>query len=352
MASLGTAYYTLVPTLKGTSRSLQKQLSGMVDGDSAGKQVGKDLAGGIEAGMAPLKGSFAKIAGFAASAFAAVGFGSLIAEAGRASDAMKKFEATLEFAGLDTSTIDALKKSTREYADETVYELSDIQNITAQLAANGVKDYDRLAEAAGNLNAAAGGSAETYKSVGLVLTQVNGLGKLTTENWNQMAEAIPGVSGRLKEALLANGAFTGSLSDFNKAMENGEISAEEFNEALMDLGFEDAAVEAATSTDTFEGAFGQLKATVTGGLSDMLNTLSPAITGMMNALSDALGPAFEAANKALEEFVGALEEGKSPIDALKAAFDALPESAQQVITGLGIAAGAFVTFKAVSASRA
>ena len=43
-----------------------------------------------------------------------------------------------------------------------------------------------LAEAAGNLNAVAGGNAETFKSVGMVLTQTAGQGKLTTENWNQL----------------------------------------------------------------------------------------------------------------------------------------------------------------------
>ena len=75
-----------------------------------------------------------------------------------------------------------------------MYGLSDIRNITAQLASNGVPNYEKLAEAAGNLNAVAGGTADTYKSVGMVLTQTAGQGKLTTENWNQLSDAIPGAS--------------------------------------------------------------------------------------------------------------------------------------------------------------
>ncbi|WP_410954914.1 tape measure protein, partial [Pseudomonas aeruginosa] len=78
--------------------------------------------------------------------------------------------------------------------------LDDIQSITAQLASNGVKGYDKLAEAAGNLNAVAGGNAQTFKTVGLVMTQTAGAGKLTTENWNQLSDAIPGASGKLQEA--------------------------------------------------------------------------------------------------------------------------------------------------------
>ena len=42
--------------------------------------------------------------------------------------------------------------------------------------------------------------------------------------------------------------------NFREAMEKGEISADEFNQAIMDLGMTDVAKEAATSTSTIEGA--------------------------------------------------------------------------------------------------
>ena len=199
-----------------------------------------------------------------------------------ASDSADKFASTLSFAGIDDSTIKRLTASTQEYADKTVYGLSDVRNITAQLAANGVADYDRLAQAAGNLNAVAGGNAETFKSVGMVMTQTAGAGKLTTENWNQLADAIPGASGKLQEAMKANGAYTG---DFREAMANGEITAEEFNRAIMDLGFTDAAQEAATSTSTIEGAMGNLAASVVGVGSQVISAIKPALTGGMTAVA-------------------------------------------------------------------
>lgn len=199
-----------------------------------------------------------------------------------ASDSADKFASTLSFAGIDDSAIKRLTASTQEYADKTVYGLSDVRNITAQLAANGVADYDRLAQAAGNLNAVAGGNAETFKSVGMVMTQTAGAGKLTTENWNQLADAIPGASGKLQEAMKANGAYTG---DFREAMANGEITAEEFNRAIMDLGFTDAAQEAATSTSTIEGAMGNLAASVVGVGSQVISAIKPALTGGMTAVA-------------------------------------------------------------------
>lgn len=195
-----------------------------------------------------------------------------------ASDSAQKFASTLSFAGLDTSTIDQLTASTQKYADETVYDLSDIRNTTAQLAANGVDNYANLAEAAGNLNAVAGGNADTFRSVGMVLTQTAGAGKLTTENWNQLSDAIPGASGKLQEAMKKNGAYTG---DFRDAMAKGEISAEEFNQAIMDLGMTDAAREAATSTSTIEGAMGNLEASVVNvGMQILDSFKGPATQGI------------------------------------------------------------------------
>lgn len=208
--------------------------------------------------------------------------GDLTGDIIEASDSADKFKSTLNFAGLDTGTIDTLTASTQAYADQTVYSISDIRNVTAQLAANGVQGFDKLAEAAGNLNAVAGGNAETFSSVGMVLTQTAGAGKLTTENWNQLADAIPGASGKLQEAMLKNGAYTGNFRD---AMEKGEISAEEFNQAIMDLGMTDAAKEAATSTSTIEGAMGNLEASVVGVGTTILDQFKGPLTSGISMLA-------------------------------------------------------------------
>ena len=211
--------------------------------------------------------------------------GDLTGDIVEASDSADKFKSTLNFAGLDTGTIDALTASTQEYADQTVYSISDIRNVTAQLAANGVQGFDQLAEAAGNLNAVAGGNADTFGSVGMVLTQTAGAGKLTTENWNQLADAIPGASGKLQEAMLKNGAYTGN---FREAMEKGEISADEFNQAIMDLGMTDAAKEAATSTSTIEGAMGNLEASVVGVGTTILDQFKGPLTSGISMLAQGI----------------------------------------------------------------
>nr|DAF35458.1 MAG TPA: tail tape measure [Caudoviricetes sp.] len=242
-----------------------------------------EKARNAEGGFTILKGAIANLAGNIVTS-AINGVKSLAGEAISSADALTKFESTMSFAGYDDSTISKAKDDMKEYADLTVYDLDTVANTTAQLAANGIQDYTGLTQAAGNLNAVAGGNADTFKSVAMVLTQTAGAGKLTTENWNQMADAIPGASGKLQEALEKNGAYTGNFRD---AMAQGQITADEFNQAIMDLGFTDAAQQAATSTTTFEGATGNLEAAVTDGLMQIYDAIgSENVTDFINTVTD------------------------------------------------------------------
>lgn len=282
---IGTAYFTLLPSMAGTRAAIERELNG-VGVSNASARSGRTMGSAFS--LAFTKAS--AVGNVAAMGIAAVagGFGDIAMAAMDASDSADKFKSTMDFAGIDTSTIDGLLKTTKDYADQTVYDLSDIRNITAQLAANGVDGYDQLAIAAGNLNAVAGGTSETFRSVGMVLTQTAGAGKLTTENWNQLADAIPGASGVLQEELLSMGAYTG---DFRTALEKGEISAEEFLTAIMNLGLTDEAAAAATSVDTFEGSIGNFNASVTSFATAVVDEFKTPFTDAMNSAAAAIGEA-------------------------------------------------------------
>lgn len=237
--------------------------------------------------------SFGAVAGLAQTAIQGVtsALSGMTGEVMNTSDAIEKFQSTMNFAGKTKEETEEATKLFKKYADDTVYDLNDITNTGAQLAANGIESYKELAIAAGNLNAVAGGNADTFKSVGMVLTQTAGAGKLTTENWNQMADAIPGASGKLQEALKNMNAYTG---DFRDAMADGQISAEEFLKAIQDLGSTDAAEEAARSTKTFEGAIGNLEATVTTGMTNVLDAFGKEkVTGAITKFGDIVAKAFE-----------------------------------------------------------
>lgn len=226
--------------------------------------------------------------------------GDMTREAITATDSVSKFKKSMDFAGFGGEEIEKATEQMKEYADTTVYGLEDILNTSAQLASNGIPNYMELTEAAGNLNAVAGGSEETFKSVAMMLTQTAGAGKLTTENWNQLADAIPGASGLLQDAMLKNGAYTGNFRD---AMEKGEISSNEFNQAITELGMNDGAVKAATSTDTLGGSWDRLKSTVVTAIQGIIENIGVEnITGFINTLSTKI----EEAIPKMADFMGKL----------------------------------------------
>lgn len=223
----------------------------------------------------------------ASGAQSIMGYLSSIAhEAITTSDAMDKFKMTMKLGGFGSAEIARSSKEVKRYADQTVYDLGDITSTSSQLASNGIKGYEKLTEAAGNLNAQAGGTKDTFKSVALVMTQTAGAGKLTTENWNQMANAMPGASGVLQRAMKKNGAYTGNFRD---AMAKGQITAQEFFDAIEQLGTTKGAIEAAKSTETFEGAVGNLEAQIITSMDDVIDKMGKKrITNMINGATSAV----------------------------------------------------------------
>lgn len=275
--------------------------------------------------------------------------GSLISESFKASDAMDKFKSTMQFAGLDNSTIEKSAQSVKKYADDTVYDLNTIANTTAQLAANGIKDYDALTQAAGNLNAVAGGNADTFKSVAMVMTQTASAGKLTGENWRQLSDAIPGASGKIQEALRQNGAYTG---DFRKALEQGKISAEEFNKAILDLGMTDVAREAATSTKTIEGAVGNMQAGIVTKINEIIDAIGKdKITGIISSIGEFVTGGLEVLKVVIPPIVSGitslfsvLSDNKAIVVALTGAFIGF-RTALMITTAIELAREALTKFK-------
>ncbi|MBE9904603.1 tape measure protein [Enterococcus faecium] len=289
-------------TLKSSSDQSGKKIEDFGDKStrSARKLDGlKDKLGSLKSAF-----SFGAVAGLAHNAISSVvsGVQGLVGEAVNASDSLMKFSKTMEFANFGKSQIESSKKEMKDYADKTVYGLEEILNTTAQLASNGIPNYTELTKAAGNLNAVAGGSSDTFKSVAMMLTQTAGAGKLTTENWNQLADAIPGASGLLQDAMLKNGAYTGNFRD---AMAQGQITSDEFNQAIVQLGMNDGAVKAATSTDTLSGSWEQMKSTVINGLQSIIDKVGVEnITGFINRVTKGI----ENSIPKITQFIGWLRD--------------------------------------------
>ena len=329
-ADLGSAWLNVVPSFNGMKREISKELGGVdVTGSTSswGSRLGESLTRGVGGALETI----GKIGlGATAAAVGGIGaaLGAYIPEAIKASDATDKFQNTLRFAGVDPGKIKDLTAAAQTYADKTIYDLQDIQSMTSKLAANGVKGFDKLAEAAGNLTAAAGGGKNEFAAFGYAMVQVNAAGRLMTQDWNQIANAIPGGAGKIMQALKDMGAYTG---DFRDAMAKGKISAEDFNKAITQLGFDEVAIQAAQSATTFEGAWGNLEASLNKELTGSLREVKKPMTELINAVADGLvpqlgeklAPAAQSAAGWIQRLADSVKSGETNIKSLKGQLEAV-----------------------------
>lgn len=329
-ADLGSAWLNVVPSFNGMKREIAKELGGVdVTGSTSswGSRLGESLTRGIGGALETI-GKIGLGAASAAVGGLGAALGAYIPEAIKASDATDKFQNTLKFAGVDPGKIKDLTDAAQSYADKTIYDLQDIQSMTSKLAANGVKGFDKLAEAAGNLTAAAGGGKNEFAAFGYAMVQVNAAGRLMTQDWNQIANAIPGGAGKIMQALKDMGAYTG---DFRDAMAKGKISAEDFNKAITQLGFDEVAIAAAQSATTFEGAWGNLEASLNKELTASLREVKKPMTELINAVADGLvpqlgeklAPAAQSAAGWIQRLADSVKSGETNIKSLKGQLEAV-----------------------------
>lgn len=188
------------------------------------------------------------------------------------SDAMQKLQQAMRFSGYAEDEIQRIAGATgtlKTYADKTVFSLQDVMSTFGSLSANGVKDAEKLTESVGNAVAVFGGGAQEFSSVALAFTG-DGSGALHAQDWNQIVNASPQLAGGLRKELIKLNPILGE--DFKQAMEDGAITADLLGQAMNNIGMTDMAREAAQSVTTFEGAMGNLEATVTSGMQSIYDS--------------------------------------------------------------------------------
>lgn len=199
-------------------------------------------------------------------------------------DSLKTYEQTMEFAGIDKKKIEESKEALKEYSAATIYNVGEMSNTTATLAANGVKNFEGVTESLGNLVAVAGGGSQAMSSASLALTQIVGAGKMYTGDWNQFINMIPGASKKIQNALKDAGAYTGNFRD---AMSKGKISSEEMIAAIEKLGNTKVAEKAATDTSKFSTAWQGMQENVQDAILSIMDAIGTGgITGGLTKIAD------------------------------------------------------------------
>lgn len=250
----------------------------------------------------------------------------LVKSSVEAADGVSHFRSTMRLGGFNNQAITEAYNQSKKYADLTVYNTNEIVNTTAKLASAGIPGYEGVTEALGNLNAALGGTSESFNLASTQLVQIATRGKLTTEDFRTMTEDLGGGAKQLQDQLAKDGAYTGNFSD---ALSQGQISAQAFTKALQEVGMQDFAKKAAVSATTYSASLGQLGATVQSFGQEVAQSLQGKAVGAINKLNNSVdtmlsklrGPVINELTRVINILNKPINGGESPT--------------QAAITGLG-----------------
>lgn len=250
----------------------------------------------------------------------------LVKSSVEAADGVSHFRSTMRLGGFNNQAITDAYNQSKKYADLTVYNTNEIVNTTAKLSSAGIPGYEGVTEALGNLNAALGGTSESFNLASTQLVQIATRGKLTTEDFRTMTEDLGGGSKQLQDQLAKDGAYTGNFSD---ALSQGQISAKEFTKALQEVGMQDFAKKAAVSANTYSASLGQLGATVQSFGQEVAQSLQGKAVSAIHKLNSSVdstlsklrGPVISELTRVINVLNKPINGGESPT--------------QAAITGLG-----------------
>lgn len=319
--------------LQSSLRSLRSSITGVVPHFNLLRRSSDSANSGLDQLKATTValGNMLSTAVISGTSMAVDSLKGLVKSSLEAADGVSHFRSTMQLGGFNNQAITDAYNQSKKYADLTVYNTNEIVNTTAKLASAGIPEYEGVTEALGNLNAALGGTSESFNLASTQLVQIATRGKLTTEDFRTMTEDLGGGAKQLQDQLAKDGAYTG---DFSDALSQGQISAQEFTKALQEVGMQDFAKNAAVSATTYSASLGQLGATVQSFGQDVAQSLQGTAVGAINKLNNSVdtmlsklrGPVINELTQVINILNRPINGGQSPTQAAVVGLG-------QVITG-------------------
>lgn len=337
--SLGNAYVTIIPSMRGFEREMNKGLSG-VDLTRTGKRLGASLGGSMATavsdrlvhvgdGLISAGSRLADVGGRLtvgitaplAGATAAVGTFAL-STASAAETTEISFTTML---GSEEAAL-SMMEELADFAAHTPFELSGLQTATRQLLAYGftAEDVIPMLTAVGDATAALGTGQAGIESVTRALGQMQTRGKVTAEEMLQLTEAGIPAWEYLARAI---GTDTAGAMD---AVTKGAVSASEGIDAIVS-GME---------TD-FGGMMEEQSRTVEGLFSNLSDAIEQPLMKLRESdayerFADSLVGVVDAAGPFVESLLPHMESGLDVVsDVLDSATDAMDAFADMGEDGHG-----------------
>lgn len=283
----------------------------------------------------------------------ATGARDLIGELNSSANAWATFEGNLPMLGKSADEIAAAKKELQKFAQDTVYNSSDMATTFSQLAAVGVENTEKLVKGFGGLAAAAENPQQAMKTLSTQATQMAAKPKVAWEDFKLMLEQSPAGIAAVARAM---GKTTAELV---ADVQDGNVATKDFLATIAEVGTNEEFTKLATKAKTMGQALDGAKEMIANKLMPAFHVLSEAGISAIDSIAakldgiDAQGLADKlsgALDKVLQ-YWRALRDSFSGVGAaLSGAFGALGGALLDVtksITGITNQADALDAFRAI-----
>ena len=348
--SLGNAYVTIIPSMRGFEREMNKGLSG-IDFTRTGKKLGVSLGGSMATAVSDklvhigdsLTSAGSKLADVGGKLTAGITVPLAGATAAVGTFALKTASAAetteISFTTMLGSEEAALSmmEELADFAAHTPFELSGLQTATRQLLAYGftAEDVIPMLTAVGDATAALGTGQAGIESVTRALGQMQTRGKVSAEEMLQLTEAGIPAWEYLARAI---GTDTAGAMD---AVTKGAVSASAGIDAIVSGMENDFGGMMEEQSKTVEGLFSNLSDAIEQPLMKLRD--SSAYENFAESLEDVVDSAGPFVESLLPHMEDGLDAVSGVLDAATDAMDAfadMGEDGQSQLIGMATAAAA------------
>lgn len=295
MLEVAQATVTIVPTMQGAQKTIEKELTDVGDdaASSAGSKAGKTFAEKMGAGLSQAGGVIGKaIKGFATLTGVVIGAGSaLTAFAGQTASTLSEIGDMSVRTGLSTSAYQELSYAMRMNGADISSMTIGMKTLTSQIAS----------AAAGNQAASA-----AFDALGISVMNADGSMRSQEEVMWETMNALQGVENSTQKAALANQLFGRAGTDLMVMLDSEQGSIEALRQEANDLGLvmgEDLVEQGHTLGDemektkmSFEALTTQLGAAllpVALELTGFVQSMLPSIQGLIQQITPVIQTLFQ-----------------------------------------------------------
>lgn len=283
----------------------------------------------------------------------ATGARDLIGDLNSSANAWATFEGNLSMLGKSADEIAAAKKELQKFAQDTVYNSSDMATTFSQLAAVGVENTEKLVKGFGGLAAAAENPQQAMKTLSTQATQMAAKPKVAWEDFKLMLEQSPAGIAAVARAM---GKTTAELV---ADVQDGNVATKDFLATIAEVGTNEEFTKLATKAKTMGQALDGAKEMIANKLMPAFHVLSEAGISAIDSIAakldgiDAQGLADKlsgALDKVLQYWRALRESFAGVGAALSGAFGALGRALLDVaksVTGVTSQAEALDVFRSI-----